>query len=62
MVEAMGIKIIFIDVPLNGITFVPNLMKIYPVVQNLSMDPLYLKPATPLGYFCPRVNYMHWLL
>jgi hypothetical protein len=31
-------------------------MKIYEVVQKISIDPLYLEPATPLGRFCPKVN------
>jgi hypothetical protein len=32
-------------------------MKIYQVVQKISIDPLYLKPATSLGSFWPVVNY-----
>jgi hypothetical protein len=28
-------------------------MKIYQVVQKISIDALHLKPATPLGRFCP---------
>jgi hypothetical protein len=31
-------------------------MKIYQVVQKVFIDPLYLKPARPLGRFCPTVN------
>jgi hypothetical protein len=57
MVEAMGlIKINHIEVPLNGITFLPNFMKIYQVVKNISIDPLYLKPVMPLDHFHPTVN------
>jgi hypothetical protein len=26
------------------------------VVQKISIDPLYLKPAAPLGRFCPEAN------
>jgi hypothetical protein len=35
MIEAMGLKIIASKVPLNGITSVPNFMKIYQAVQRL---------------------------
>jgi hypothetical protein len=31
-------------------------MKIYQVVQKISIDPFYLKPAMPLGLLCPKVN------
>jgi hypothetical protein len=31
------------------------------VVQNISIDLLYLGPAMPLGCFCSAVNYMHRL-
>jgi hypothetical protein len=61
MVEAMGLKKYCIEVPLNGITTLPNSMKIYQLVQKIVIDPLYLKPATPLGRFCPKVNYINWL-
>jgi hypothetical protein len=37
MIEAMGLKSYCIEVPLNGITSVPNLMKIYQEVQKLLM-------------------------
>jgi hypothetical protein len=35
MIKAMGLKIIVSKVPLNGITSVPNFMKIYQAVQRL---------------------------
>jgi hypothetical protein len=54
MVEAMGLKI---EVLLNGITCLPNFMKIFQLDQKISIDPLYLKPAMPVGRFCPKVNY-----
>jgi hypothetical protein len=31
-------------------------MKLYQVVQKLSIDPLYLMPAMFLGRFCPEVD------
>jgi hypothetical protein len=56
MVGTMGIKVIVSRSPLNGITSIPNFMKIYQVVQKISTHDLYLNPATPLGWFCPSVN------
>jgi hypothetical protein len=37
-------------------------MKIYQSVQKISIDPLYLKPAMPLGRFCCTVKYKLWLM
>jgi hypothetical protein len=45
-----------IEAPINGITSIINFMKIYQVVQNISIDSLYLRPAMPLGRFCSAVN------
>jgi hypothetical protein len=56
MAEAIGTKNYCIEVPLDGITSLPNFMKIYQGFQKISIDPLYLKPAMPLGRFCPTVN------
>jgi hypothetical protein len=47
-----------IEVPLNGTTTLLNFMKIYQVVQKISIDPSNLKPVTPLGPFCLNVNNM----
>jgi hypothetical protein len=30
--------------------------EVYEVVENISIDPLYLKLATALGRFCPKVK------
>jgi len=49
-----GIKRYCIVVPLNDITSLQNVMKIYH--QKISTYPSYLKPAKPLGRFCPTVN------
>jgi hypothetical protein len=38
MIEALGIKNYFIEVPLNGITSVPNFMKFYQAVQKLLVE------------------------
>jgi hypothetical protein len=38
MIEAMVLKIYGIEVPLNDITSVPNLIKIYQAVQKLLAD------------------------
>jgi hypothetical protein len=59
MVEAVGIKNYHIEVPLNDITSLQNLIKMYQVVQKVSIDPLYLMPAISLGCFCTAVN--NWL-
>jgi hypothetical protein len=56
MAEVIGTKNYCIEVPLDGITSLPNFMKIYQGFQKISIDPLYLKPAMPLGRFCPTVN------
>jgi hypothetical protein len=53
MAEALGLNIICIKAPLNGIISLTNLMKIYQSVQNMSINPLYLNTANPLGRFCP---------
>jgi hypothetical protein len=43
---------------LKGITSLPNFIKIYQAVQKILTDPFYLKPAMPLGRFCPTVNHL----
>jgi hypothetical protein len=55
MVEHMGLKSIALS-PLAWHCLLPNFMKIYHVVQKISIDPLYVKPAMPLGHFCSTVN------
>jgi hypothetical protein len=42
IIEAMGLKSYFIEVPLNGITSVPNFMKIYQAFQKLQTDRLVI--------------------
>jgi hypothetical protein len=54
---SFGTKIFRLEVPLNGITCLPNFEKIYHLVQKLFIDLLYLKPAMPLGHFCSTMNY-----
>jgi hypothetical protein len=41
---------------LNGITSLPNYMKMYQVVHKIYIDPLCLTPAMTLSRFCPKVN------
>jgi hypothetical protein len=51
-----GIKEYRIEVPSNCITSIPHLVKIYQVVQKISIDPLYQKQAMHLRCFCHTVN------
>jgi hypothetical protein len=55
MVETMGIKLLH-GSALDGITSLPNFMKIYHVVQKISRHDLHLKTATPLGRLCPTIH------
>jgi hypothetical protein len=41
---------------MNSITSSANFINIYKAVQNICINHLYLKPATPLGRFCPTIK------
>jgi hypothetical protein len=56
MIEGMRLKNDCIEVPLHDITSLPNFLKIYHAAQNISTDPLYLKPPMPSRHFCPTVD------
>jgi len=61
MVEAMGLNVIASRSPWMASPAYQIYWKFNQSVQRIYTEPLYLKPAMPLGRFFRTVKYVPWL-